>query len=89
MRRNMPHDGIPFEVPEPDLWAERLGSVLAVIYLIFNEGYSASSGEAPIRSELCREAIRLGVEMIEAPHPILAKDAVHCVGEAVAFEKSS
>ena len=59
-KRKIKVAGIPFEVPEPDLWAERLGSVLSVIYLIFNEGYSASSGEAPIRCELCREAIRLG-----------------------------
>ncbi|MCP4328393.1 MAG: RNA polymerase sigma factor [Alphaproteobacteria bacterium] len=52
--------GIPYEVPAPDLWPERLGSVLAVIYLIFNEGYAATSGDAPTRSDLCREAIRLG-----------------------------
>jgi RNA polymerase sigma-70 factor (ECF subfamily) len=51
--------GIPFGVPEgPDL-PERLGGVLAVIYLIFNEGYSASSGDALIRGGLCEEAIFL------------------------------
>jgi RNA polymerase sigma factor (sigma-70 family) len=51
--------GIPFEVPGPDGWAERLESVLAVIYLIFNEGYASSSGDH-IRVDLCEEAIRLG-----------------------------
>ncbi len=59
-KRKIKAAGIPYEVPEPDLWAERLGSVLSVIYLIFNEGYAATSGEAPTRSELCHEAIRLG-----------------------------
>ena len=51
--------GIPFEVPGPDGWAERLESVLAVIYLIFNEGYASSGGDH-IRIDLCEEAIRLG-----------------------------
>ena len=59
-KRKIKAAGIPYEVPEPDFLAERLGSVLSVIYLIFNEGYAATSGEAPTRGELCREAIRLG-----------------------------
>ncbi|MEE9387757.1 MAG: RNA polymerase sigma factor [Paracoccaceae bacterium] len=50
---------IPYAVPGPELWGERLGSVLSVIYLIFNEGYSASSGDAAIRGDLCEEAIYL------------------------------
>jgi len=51
---------IPYQVPpERDLSA-RLDSVLLVIYLVFNEGYSATSGDNPIRHELCAEAIRLG-----------------------------
>ena len=55
------HDArIPYEVPPPHRLAERLASVQAVIYLIFNEGYSATEGDSLIRSELCAEAIRLG-----------------------------
>ena len=51
--------GIPFRVPPDHLLPERLRSVLAVLYLVFNEGYSASVGGAAIRDELCDEAIRL------------------------------
>ena len=51
---------IPYEVPEPDQFAARLGSVLRVVYLVFNEGYSASSGESALRLDLAAEAIRLG-----------------------------
>jgi RNA polymerase sigma-70 factor (ECF subfamily) len=55
------HDaGIPYEVPPDHLLPERLDAVLGVVYLIFNEGYSASAGHALIRGELCSEAIRLG-----------------------------
>ncbi|EWG98405.1 RNA polymerase sigma factor, partial [Halomonas sp. BC04] len=52
--------GIPFEVPEDSDLDERLESVLAVIYLIFNEGYAASFGDDWVRADLCAEAIRLG-----------------------------
>jgi RNA polymerase sigma-70 factor (ECF subfamily) len=50
---------IPYEVPSKDKLPERLDAVLAVIYLVFNEGYSATGGEALIRHELAAEAIRL------------------------------
>jgi RNA polymerase sigma-70 factor (ECF subfamily) len=52
--------GIPYEVPDADQLAERLQSVLQVIYLIFNEGYSASNGELLVKHDLASEAIRLG-----------------------------
>src|SRR5205807_9443922 len=51
---------IPYEVPSRDNLPERLESVLQVIYLVFNEGYSASSGAELTRSDLSAEAIRLG-----------------------------
>ena len=51
---------IPYEVPQENLWQERLAGVQAVIYLVFNEGYAATTGQHLIREELCAEAIRLG-----------------------------
>ena len=52
--------GIPYRVPPAHLLPERTGGVLGVLYLLFNEGYSATSGENLIRQNLCAEAIRLG-----------------------------
>ena len=59
-KRKLRDGGIPFRVPEGDLLRERLVAVLAVVYLIFNEGYAASGGDTLVRTELCAEAIRLG-----------------------------
>jgi RNA polymerase sigma-70 factor (ECF subfamily) len=64
---------IPYRVPDPDELAERLDSVLRVVYLVFNEGYSASSGQSLTRVELSGEAIRLGrllVELLPEPEAI-------------------
>ena len=52
--------GIPYEVPDRDALEPRLRGVLAVIYLVFTEGYAATSGEDLMRPDLAREAIRLG-----------------------------
>jgi RNA polymerase sigma-70 factor (ECF subfamily) len=52
--------GIPYRMPEAEDLPARLRAVLAVVYLVFNEGYSATSGESLVRMELCDEAIRLG-----------------------------
>jgi RNA polymerase sigma-70 factor (ECF subfamily) len=57
--------GIPYAVPALEAIGERLDGVLAVIYLIFTEGYTATSGPNLIRAELCREAIRLGRLLVE------------------------
>ncbi|ANF31546.1 RNA polymerase subunit sigma-24 [Leifsonia xyli] len=57
--------GVPFEVPERAEFAERLASVLEVVYLIFNEGYSATAGDDWMRPDLCREALRLGRVLAE------------------------
>ncbi|MFI0846025.1 RNA polymerase sigma factor [Mesorhizobium sp. IMUNJ 23232] len=58
-REKIKRAGIPYEVPDKTAWPERLQSVLGVVYLIFNEGYAASSGESQVRVDLCDEAIRL------------------------------
>jgi RNA polymerase sigma factor (sigma-70 family) len=59
-KRNLAEAGVPFEVPRGAELAERLSSVLEVIYLIFNEGYSATAGDDWMRPALCEDALRLG-----------------------------
>lgn len=59
-KKSIAQAGVPFGVPAGDDRAERLASVLEVIYLVFNEGYSATSGEEWMRFDLCVEALRLG-----------------------------
>ncbi len=72
---------IPFEVPRGEELRERLASVLSVIYLIFNEGYSASSGDDWLRPGLCEDAIRLGRILAE-----LAKDEAEVHGLVALME---
>ncbi|MEX0850614.1 MAG: sigma-70 family RNA polymerase sigma factor [Gaiellaceae bacterium] len=59
-KRKIRAAGIPFRVPPDHLLPERLRSVLAVLYLVFNEGYAATAGPSHVRGDLCDEAIRLG-----------------------------
>ena len=63
-KRKIREAGIPYRVPPPDALAERTSAVLGVLYLLFNEGYSASSG-ALVRHDLCDEAIRLGRLLVQ------------------------
>ena len=58
-KRKIRDAGIPYRVPPRELLPERLGGVLRVLYLVFNEGYAASSGDSLVRRELTAEAIRL------------------------------
>jgi RNA polymerase sigma-70 factor (ECF subfamily) len=68
-KRKIQEARIPYEVPSPDRLPERVASVQAVIYLIFNEGYAATSGVELIRRDLCAEAIHLGRVLCELiPH---------------------
>ncbi|HKV92117.1 MAG TPA: RNA polymerase sigma factor [Candidatus Angelobacter sp.] len=64
-KRKITEAKIPYEVPPRAQLQERLGPVQSVIYLIFNEGYSATVGESLVRRELCAEAIRLGRTLCE------------------------
>jgi predicted RNA polymerase sigma factor len=59
-KRTLAEAHVPFEIPRRDELSERLSSVLGVIYLVFNEGYSATAGEDWMRPALCEEALRLG-----------------------------
>ncbi len=64
-KRTLTEARVPFEVPRPDELAARLSSVLEVIYLVFNEGYSATAGDDWVRPSLCEDALRLGRVLAE------------------------
>jgi RNA polymerase sigma-70 factor (ECF subfamily) len=74
---------IPYEVPGDDELADRLDSVLTVVYLVFNEGYAASFGAELVHADLCVEAIRLGRLLVEPllaehePKGLLARTLLH------------
>lgn len=68
-KRTLTDSKVPFETPRGDELAERLASVLEVIYLVFNEGYSATAGDDWLRPALCEDALRLGrILATLAPH---------------------
>ena len=67
-KRALSESRVPFEVPRGEKLAARLSSVLSVIYLIFNEGYSATAGDDCMRPQLCEEALRLGRILAELAH---------------------
>jgi RNA polymerase sigma-70 factor (ECF subfamily) len=68
---------VPFVVPAPNELPTRLDGVLATVYLLFNEGYKASSGDRLVRKELCHEAIRLG--LLLAAHPATRQPRTHAL----------
>lgn len=77
---------LPFEVPGPAELPERLDAVLEVLYLTFNEGYGASAGDALVRADLCREALRLAEHL--AGLPGVRGPAVHALAALLAFQAS-
>jgi len=76
-RQKIAELGIPFEIPAGNELAERLDGVMRVIYLVFNEGYKASTGESVVREDLCYEAIRLASHI--AGHPAVAGPKLHAL----------
>src|SRR3989442_8332068 len=66
-RQKIREAGIAFEIPEGEELSRRLDAVLQTLYLLFNEGYKASSGQTLVREELCHEAIRLAGLLAENP----------------------
>jgi RNA polymerase sigma-70 factor, ECF subfamily len=78
--------GASFVLPSDSELGDRLRDVLAVLYLTFNEGYATSSGDAPVRGELCAEAIHLGAVL--ADHPVTARPEVHALLALMSFQAS-
>lgn len=76
-RQRIAEAGIPFEIPGGEDLGARLDGVLRILYLLFNEGYSASSGESVVRGELCHEAIRLAAALVE--HPVADHPRMHAL----------
>jgi RNA polymerase sigma-70 factor (ECF subfamily) len=76
-KRMIRDEGVRFEVPDPKHLDERLGAVLEVLYLLFTEGYAATTGDRLIKNDLCAEAIRLA-EML-AENPATARPECHAL----------
>ncbi|HMJ92403.1 MAG TPA: sigma-70 family RNA polymerase sigma factor [Candidatus Acidoferrum sp.] len=74
---------IPFEIPTGEELSARLDGVLQTLYLLFNEGYKASSGEHLVREDLCREAVRLTTSLAE--HPAGNRPHVHALAALMLF----
>ncbi len=83
-KRGIREARIRFEMPSPQQLPERLASVLDVVYLMFNEGYSAHRGSTLIRQDICEEAIRLGLLLAE--HPLTAVPRVHALCALMLFQ---
>lgn len=76
-RQSIQEQKIPFEIPVGEELAARLDAVLQVLYLLFSEGYKASSGDSLVRAELCHEAIRLTAHLAE--HPAANEPRTHAL----------
>jgi RNA polymerase sigma-70 factor (ECF subfamily) len=76
--------GLCFEMPAPEAFAERMPAVLRTIYLLFNEGYLASGGDAAIRADICAEAVRLA--RLVADHAETSSPTAHAVAALLALQ---
>lgn len=85
-RRILRETGARFAMPPDRDLPARLDDVLTVLYLTFNEGYAASTGDAPVRAELCGEAIRLASALAE--HPLTDRPVVHALLALMYFQSS-
>ncbi len=85
-KKKLRKNGVRLEMPQPSETGERLAPVLKVLYLIFNEGYAASTGDELIRTDLCFEAIRL-CEFL-SKHPVTASPKVHALAALFLFQGS-
>nr|WP_238780649.1 DUF6596 domain-containing protein [Prescottella equi] len=77
--------GIPLRLPSDEQFPERLPIVLACVYLVFTEGYSATAGESAVRAELCDEALRLGrllCELVPAEPEVWGLSALMCLQDS-------
>ena len=77
---------LPFEVPPPEELPGRVDAVIEVIYLLFNEGYGASDGDALVRTDLCTEALRLVEQLAENPRS--GGPSVHALASLLFFQAS-
>ncbi|MCO6509848.1 MAG: sigma-70 family RNA polymerase sigma factor [Aridibacter famidurans] len=85
-KKKLRDEGARMEIPAPSELGPRLESVLKVLYLMFNEGYSASGGESAVRTDLCHEAIRLA--RLLADHPLTSQPKVHALAALFLFQAS-
>jgi len=85
-KRRLRDCGARLEVPSPAELPERLGAVLEVVYLLFNEGYSALEGESAVRSDLCWEAMRLA--SLLTTHPSTRSPRAHALAALLHFQAS-
>jgi RNA polymerase sigma factor (sigma-70 family) len=82
-KRKIREQGLSFQLPSHEQLSARLDAVLMILYLIFNEGYNASQGDALIRHDLCTEAIRLCSILVE--HPLGQTPKVHALMALMLF----
>ena len=85
-KNRLAEDRSAFAIPEPRDIPDRMDAVLKILYLMFNEGYSATEGESVIREDLCHEAIRL-VRLL-AEHPVTALPRTHALAALLLFQGS-